>query len=303
MGEQEPRREVIQRGDLFYLYHPGTEAVFSGYGLAAQDGRREHLFGLLMVDRPHPAGPAWLQRIADTFGECRLVVMTANGDRGLLCQMVVSPESVPHLTRFPGGQSASIGQALQPLLEEPPAPVLRLQWDEETRLWRSELARPNKLPAEVREVFERTGYGCLALESSIGVVHVCHAADADIAGFVDAPITYRWELIKMPTAPLIRLALHIHDRPDNPYQFESFLNVAVADQAQVLADLAGQDRLYLPFYGDNLTYRLARTVPHDEQQWQRLDAIIAEAEAYWLGLPNEEYDFDQAKAVFMHQFV
>ena len=122
MGEQEPRREVIQRGDLFYLYHPGTEAMFSGYGLAAQDGRKEHLFGLLMVDRPHPAGPAWVQRIADTFGECRLVVMTANGDRGLLCQMVVSPESVPHLTRVPGGSQPPLARRCSRFWRNHPLP-------------------------------------------------------------------------------------------------------------------------------------------------------------------------------------
>ena len=54
----------------------------------------------------------------------------------------------------------------------------------------------------------------------------------------------------MPTAPLIRLELFFLDRPENPYRFESFLNVAVEDQLQVLIQPANQERLFLAFYGD-----------------------------------------------------
>ena len=38
-------------------------------------------------------------------------------------------------------------------------------------------------PSEVRELFERLGYGCLALETDRDIVHVCHASDIDISGF------------------------------------------------------------------------------------------------------------------------
>jgi hypothetical protein len=38
------------------------------------------------------------------------------------------------------------------------------------------------LPREIREVFEQHGYGCLAAETNIGVVHVCHAANSNIEG-------------------------------------------------------------------------------------------------------------------------
>jgi hypothetical protein len=34
-----------------------------------------------------------------------------------------------------------------------------------------------ELPEEIRQVFEGFGYGCLAAETNIGVVHICHAAD------------------------------------------------------------------------------------------------------------------------------
>jgi hypothetical protein len=70
----------------------------------------------------------------------------------------------------------------------------------------------------------------------------------------------------MPAAPLIRLELAILDNPFNPYKFESFLNVAQEDQARVLVQLVNQDRLYLAFYGDDLSHRFTKIVNHDKQQ-------------------------------------
>jgi hypothetical protein len=83
----------------------------------------------------------------------------------------------------------------------------------------------NELPEAVKELFVTTGYGCLALESNLGIIHVCHAADNDIASFAEAPLLSQWQLIKMPTAPLLRLEFVILDNPTNPYKFESFLNI------------------------------------------------------------------------------
>jgi len=57
MHEREPQKETIGKGELFFLWHPGTEEIFSGYGLTTQAGSAEILVGLLMVDRPHPADP------------------------------------------------------------------------------------------------------------------------------------------------------------------------------------------------------------------------------------------------------
>jgi hypothetical protein len=227
--------------------------------------------------------------------------MTAAGERGLVCQMHVAPNSKEHIRRIPGSRAAEIQRALEPLLERPPAPSFIVQWDEEARVWRSEFAVSNELPAEIRKVFERTGYGCLAAETDIGVVHICHAADRDINGFADKPVWYQWQLIKMPTAPLIRLEVVIMDRPDNPYRFESFLNVAEEDQASVLVQLANQDRLYLAFYGDGLRYRFTKMVPHTEQQWQQLDEISEEARRRWNQIPPPQRDFDFAKTNFIAQ--
>ena len=131
MREREPPKEIIGRGELFYLWHPETDGVFSGYGLTIDQERKNHLVGLLMVDRPNPADPAWLQAVNDTYGECQLMPMTATGERGLACQMQIEDDSLPHLRQFPSEMSNDIKTALDPLLEEPPAPLLKLDWDED----------------------------------------------------------------------------------------------------------------------------------------------------------------------------
>jgi len=267
-------------------------------------GSDDLLAGLLMVDRPRPADPGWLAEVEATFGECHLVPMTPAGERGIACQMQIEPDSLSHLRRFPGEKTAAIQAALKPLLEHSPKPAFTLRWDAEARLWCSRFAPLAELPGQIREVFERTGYSCLAAEANVGVVHVCHASDRDVEGFAGKPVLYQWQLVKMPAdashphAPLIRLEVAIIDRPANPYRFEFFLNVAQDDQARVLAELAHQDRLYLAFYGDDLAHRFTRVVEHDEQQWQYLDELVAEAVDYWDRIPPERRDLNRAKADF-----
>src|SRR2546423_14895398 len=63
---------------LLYLWHPGTPDTFSGYGLALTPA---HLVGLVMIDRPQRAAPAWLRKIKDTFGSYQLATMTQGGAR------------------------------------------------------------------------------------------------------------------------------------------------------------------------------------------------------------------------------
>jgi hypothetical protein len=184
---------------------------------------------------------------------------------------------------------------------EPRSGIIEEQ-DEQTQAWCSESAPLSDLPEEIREVFERTGCGCLAAETNVGVVHVCHAADVDIEGFRGKPVLYQWQLIKMPTAPIIRLEMAILDHPANPYVLESFLNVAQEDQFLILAQLASQDRLYLAFYGDDFDHRFTKIVRHDEQQWEYLDDLVAEAVSYWDQIPSEQWSYSQAKAEFVRRF-
>ena len=137
MGERETGKELIGRGELFFLSHPGKEEIFSGYGLTVEEGSKGNLVGLLMVDRPRPVDPKWLKQIERNFGEYQLVPMTATGERGIVCHMRIEPESQKYLCQYSTNKTGAIRQALEPLLKEPPKPVFGLSWDEEKRLWRS----------------------------------------------------------------------------------------------------------------------------------------------------------------------
>ena len=255
-----------------------------------------------MIDRPQRANPKWLESVTDTYSECQLYPMTATGERGLACRMGIESDSIPHLRRFPSGQSDSLRQALLPLLEHPPAPTLRLRWDQEKQNWTSRFAPPNELLPEVRQVFEKSGYGSLAVESSIGVVHICHAPDVDIQGFQGETSKLQLGTNRDANCASCTPGRAIL-RPDllNPFLFESFLNVDEQDQLGVLAQLASQEKLHFAFYGDDLEYRFAKTVEHDEQQWQKLDEITERALAYWNQLPPTRRDFDIAKEMYFRR--
>ncbi len=188
MGERQKGKETIGRGDLFFLTHPGMEEYFAGYGLAVHPERKDVLVGVLMIDRPKPADPEWLREVENSFGGYHLVPMTDKGERGIVCQMVIEEESLGYLRTHSSEKAAAIKTALQPLLETPPKPTISLGWDEERKIWISKVPSFPKLPQEIQEIFEKFGYGCLAVESDVGVVHVCHAADDDINGFVNEPI-------------------------------------------------------------------------------------------------------------------
>lgn len=302
MPEREPRKEVVGRGELYYLGHSGQTEMFSGYGLTQQAGSKEFFVGLLMVDRPMPANPLWLMEVEEAFGEVQLVSMTATGERGIVCQMQIVPESLQYLRRFSGAKLIAIEEALKPLLDSPPKASFLLSWDRLRHHWVSELAVTGELPEEIRAVFESQGYGCLAVETNMGVVHICHAADRDIESFRNKPVLYQWQLINMPTAPLIRLEITILDNPANPYRFESFLNVEDEDQARTLAILGSQEELHLAFYGDALQYEYSRSVPHEERQWQQLDELIGRALQHLETIPPKERDFDRAKELFMRLY-
>ena len=122
--------------ELRFLWHPGTNDIFSGYGLAIAPA---HLVGLLLVDRPEPVAAHWLETIKRTFGSYQLTAMTQRGDRGLVCQMMIAEESIAYLRVLPYPHPDTLRQALVPLLEDLPAVTLHLTWSADHRCWISHI--------------------------------------------------------------------------------------------------------------------------------------------------------------------
>jgi len=127
-----------QNTELKFLWHPGTKDIFSGYGLVVAPA---HLVGIVMVDRPRVADPGWLAEIERTFGEYQLTAMTKAGERGMVCQMHIAPESERYLKTFDHSITAPIREVLLPLLENLPAATLAMRWDPEIRFWVSVIVK------------------------------------------------------------------------------------------------------------------------------------------------------------------
>lgn len=298
--ENQPSHEQIGHGQLYFLSHADSE-LFSGYGLTTQEGRKDHLIGLVMVDRPYPVDPKWLAEIRRLYGDYQLLPMTVRGERGLLAQLRIASESLPLLERFSHPITQDFTRVLKPLLDAPTAPILKLSWDEEKSLWASQFWLG--LPAALQELFAKTGEGCLAVErEDMTAAFVTHAADADIEQFRDAQVLYQWELIAMPSAPLIRYRAAILDDPIAPYRLEHFLNVGDPDQARCLSFLVNQAELSFDFYGADFEYSYSKKVDHPEGMRRRLAQMVRSAIQLYGEIPIGERDFDRAKAAFQRMF-
>jgi len=124
--------------EIRFLWHPGTTDIFSGYGLVLGPTR---LVGLVMIDRPGPADPAWLATIQRAFGDYQLAPMTQSGERGLVCQMLIAQESPQYLRVLPHPRIGALRAALLPL--DLPTVTLGLAWYPDNRCWVSHIVEPS----------------------------------------------------------------------------------------------------------------------------------------------------------------
>jgi hypothetical protein len=125
--------------EVRFLWHPGTTDIFSGYGLLAAPTQ---LVGLILVDRPEPVNTHWFETIEQAFGSYQLTAMTTGGERGLVCQMMITEASIPYLRVLPHPHIGALREALLPLLEELPAVTLHLAWSADNRCWISHILEP-----------------------------------------------------------------------------------------------------------------------------------------------------------------
>ena len=131
-------KQLIATGDLYFLWHPGTQFMFSGYGLVTQPGRKDLLAGLLMVDRPYPVQRNWLAQVEETFGDYALFVMTVTHEQGIACQMCVESQSIAYVRQLNTRLAHGIRKALMPLLVQRPKPRFTVRWEPAAHLWKSE---------------------------------------------------------------------------------------------------------------------------------------------------------------------
>lgn len=284
---------------MFFLSHEGTRDIFSGYGLNTAVGRKDRLVGLLMVDRPKPADPTWLTQVGEIYGSYDLVPMTATGERGLVCGVRVTKDSLPLVRFLPHPQGRELATAIKPLLEVPPNPVLKVSWSQDQSAWQSSFWIG--LPPVLEEVFDRTGNGSIAVELPDYISFVTRAPLPDIAGFRGAPVTYQWEYYELPTAPLIRFKAEILDDPVNPFLFEHFLNINDRSQVHCLSRLVQQGEIVFDYFDEASEYVFSKHLPHTEEMRQTLHQIVGKAITYSGNIPPRLQNFNKAKAEFQRQ--
>ena len=274
--------ETVGPGQLYFLSHPGSEQ-FSGYGLTTVAGRIDRLTGLLMIDRPHVADAAWLDRVEAQYGDYQLVPMTATGERGILAQLRIQPGSNRYLERLDHPIAQELKRVLTPFLDVPPSPIFKLRWDASQNAWQSDFWIG--LPPDLQEAFESQGLSCMPVERSDGVVtFATRLSDEDTDALRNSPIYFDWQFAPSHTAPLIRFfAAILCDDPYNPHYLEYFLDAADPTQARYLARLTDQSQLALDVYGHDYEYAYSTILPHPAEMRERLGWAIRQAEACVVG--------------------
>jgi hypothetical protein len=98
---------------------------------------------------------------------------------------------------------------------------------------------------------------------------------------------------------VIRTLLSWYDRPDSQLWFEAFANVADSEQRQDYRRLAKQSSLVVLGYDELLRLAVQKRVANHQQR--EITQIADLADKLRVLIPDDEYDFDQAKARVMAQ--
>lgn len=127
------------------------------------------------------------------------------------------------------------------------------------------------------------------------------ATNQDVEGFRgSAPIQTQWELGRFSSGSVLRLHLVIFDRPQQPYRFETFINVGASEQLACVRQLLTQKTLQIHFFNSQTEYVFTKKLSNSDQQRQQLQQLIDLALHDWEIL-SEAWDFDQTKALFQAQ--
>jgi len=111
------------------------------------------------------------------------------------------------------------------------------------------------------------------------------------------PIQTQWELGRFSSGSVLRLHLVIFDRPEQPYRFETFINVGASEQLACVRQLLLQETLQIHFFDSQTEYVFTKKISNSDQSRQQLQQLIDLAMHDWEFF-GDAWDFDQAKALF-----
>lgn len=141
---------------------------------------------------------------------------------------------------------------------------------------------------------------CVTLEIN-GLAAVLVKLDrATIDGFPGVmPIAYRAECGLYHSGAVLRLVFELHDRPQEPYQLDTFLNPGEAADLALLRKLQEQDMLDLHFIDESNSLAKSKRIRYREQSRRELGAMTDQALEHNGRLAR--LDFPAAKAAMMRE--
>jgi hypothetical protein len=159
---------------------------------------------------------------------------------------------------------------------------------------------PNQLPPDLAAFLRDQHYAALLHATDLGTVLLVKAPGAEIASVRGrVPIATRHELHSHPASPVIRMVTRIYDQPERPLALETFINVGDPDQRTDYQALSQQDELVMLFYDQSLSHALSKRIGLADQP--RLLQILTTADRLLAAIPEDQRDFDLAKAEVMNQ--
>src|SRR5215204_904132 len=162
--------------------------------------------------------------------------------------------------------------------------------------------RPNQLPPELATFLRDQQYAALLHATNLGTALILKAPGHEIASTRGrVPIGFNHELYNHPASPVIRMVTRIYDRPTSSLAFETYVNVGDPDQRTDYEALTRQDELVMLFYDQAVTHALSKRVRLTDQVG--LLRALTTADRLLAAIPEDQRDFDTAKAAVMEQTV
>lgn len=143
---------------------------------------------------------------------------------------------------------------------------------------------PMQLPYELKRAlraFPGSTAAAAEINGMAAVIVKTTKADAQSAHRPGVPVAFRSELGLYPTAAVVRLALEIHDRPDDPLKLDTFLDPAKSLDYKLLRRLTSQDTLDLHIFDEQISYQYTKRIPFRELPRRELSDLLDAALAHY----------------------
>lgn len=155
-----------------------------------------------------------------------------------------------------------------------------------------------ELPEDLATFLTGEEYAMVTTASDQGTVFVVKASERDIAAMAGrVPMRVSHALHQHELAPVIRTVVKIYDDLERPLALESFINVGDEQQWAEYASLAEQDELHFLFYDQTLQHQLTKRTHNTAGR--QMSNILNWADRIKAAIPDEQYNFDAAKAAVM----